>query len=537
MAAAALLALIPNILHGTVGFQQFGYRFSIDAQPFLVALAVAGAARSGNTWRSRPSWLVRRGRDAVDRDQRLRDGRDHAVRVLAVTRSIAGGEPPATPLQADRRAHLAIAGLITLGVALRLLTLRSPGFPSDVGTFQAWAEQLARVGAGRLLRARLFRRLPTGIPLRPVALRRGLRRRAASSRGEGREHPGRYRDRDRCGDDRVASRWSWERDVGRGSVVAQSRRDLRRSVLGTDRRRRLAAALRGAGRGGARPLRDRRSARGTCRDGEASVRHRGRPHHRRCADRAGPVRAVAAAGPRRSRRRGDRARARGAIQGRRSGAHRPREEGSRDLSVHVAVRVQRLVDRRRLLAARRSLRRVRPRAARRGPPSGVLAAVVASRHRDIPRGGRDRGLRLLLPPDPGARAVSLPRVRAAAPARRHARAPPLAVRRAGAHLRALALLRIHALRPERSEVAGVARDHALLPERPDPHRARHARDRRSHRLAAHARRSSPAKLVRRRSLKRRRSPRRRAPRGNCPRLSQEAAHRRGGTSPSRCSSR
>jgi Gpi18-like mannosyltransferase/predicted membrane-bound dolichyl-phosphate-mannose-protein mannosyltransferase len=48
----------------------------------------------------------------------------------------------------DRRAHLAIAGLVTLGVALRLLTLRSPGFPSDVGTFQAWAEHMVQVGPG-----------------------------------------------------------------------------------------------------------------------------------------------------------------------------------------------------------------------------------------------------------------------------------------------------------------------------------------------------------------------------------------------------
>jgi hypothetical protein len=57
VAAAALLALIPDIFHGTVGFQQFGYRFSLDAQPFLVALAVAGDARRDTTWRSRPSWL------------------------------------------------------------------------------------------------------------------------------------------------------------------------------------------------------------------------------------------------------------------------------------------------------------------------------------------------------------------------------------------------------------------------------------------------------------------------------------------------
>jgi predicted membrane-bound dolichyl-phosphate-mannose-protein mannosyltransferase/Gpi18-like mannosyltransferase len=63
-------------------------------------------------------------------------------------RSIAGGEPPATSLQADRRAHLAIAGLIAFGVAIRLLTLRSPGFVTDVGTFQAWAEHMVQVGPG-----------------------------------------------------------------------------------------------------------------------------------------------------------------------------------------------------------------------------------------------------------------------------------------------------------------------------------------------------------------------------------------------------
>jgi hypothetical protein len=57
VAAAALLALVPDIFHGTVGFQQFGYRFSLDAQPFLVALALAGDARRDHIWRSRPSWL------------------------------------------------------------------------------------------------------------------------------------------------------------------------------------------------------------------------------------------------------------------------------------------------------------------------------------------------------------------------------------------------------------------------------------------------------------------------------------------------
>ena len=48
--------------------------------------------------------------------------------------------------RADRRAHLAIGGIILMGVLLRLLVLRSPGFPSDVGTFMAWAERLVQLG-------------------------------------------------------------------------------------------------------------------------------------------------------------------------------------------------------------------------------------------------------------------------------------------------------------------------------------------------------------------------------------------------------
>ena len=57
LAIAAGLALLPNVLHGTVGFAQFGYRFSIDAQPFLVALAVSGDAYRAGAWRARPSLL------------------------------------------------------------------------------------------------------------------------------------------------------------------------------------------------------------------------------------------------------------------------------------------------------------------------------------------------------------------------------------------------------------------------------------------------------------------------------------------------
>jgi len=57
VALCAGLALLPDILHGTVGFAQFGYRFSIDAQPFLIALALAGDARTHGGWRGRPSFL------------------------------------------------------------------------------------------------------------------------------------------------------------------------------------------------------------------------------------------------------------------------------------------------------------------------------------------------------------------------------------------------------------------------------------------------------------------------------------------------
>ena len=56
-ALAAALALVPDVTHGTIGFAQFGYRFSIDAQPFLVALAVTGDAVAGGVWRRRPSVL------------------------------------------------------------------------------------------------------------------------------------------------------------------------------------------------------------------------------------------------------------------------------------------------------------------------------------------------------------------------------------------------------------------------------------------------------------------------------------------------
>jgi dolichyl-phosphate-mannose-protein mannosyltransferase len=68
----------------------------------------------------------------------------------------------------DHRAQLAIAGLIALGVLLRLLVLRSVGFPVDVSTFGAWAEHLVRVGPAAFYSPDYFRDYPPDYP--PVYL-------------------------------------------------------------------------------------------------------------------------------------------------------------------------------------------------------------------------------------------------------------------------------------------------------------------------------------------------------------------------------
>lgn len=51
LALAAALPLVPDLLHGNVGWTQFGYRFALDAQPFLLPLAALGAA-----WRPQSGW-------------------------------------------------------------------------------------------------------------------------------------------------------------------------------------------------------------------------------------------------------------------------------------------------------------------------------------------------------------------------------------------------------------------------------------------------------------------------------------------------
>src|SRR5207248_2524715 len=87
---------------------------------------------------------------ARGRAERLRDGRDHPLRLLAMTD------------RRRRRANLAILGLVVAGVVLRLLVTRAQGFPSDVGTFMAWAEKLAAVGPSRFYEPGYFSDYPPG---------------------------------------------------------------------------------------------------------------------------------------------------------------------------------------------------------------------------------------------------------------------------------------------------------------------------------------------------------------------------------------
>ena len=63
---------------------------------------------------------------------------------------------------ARRRANIAIAVIVIVGVVLRLLVTRTTGFPSDVGTFMAWAEKLASVGPARFYEPGYFSDYPPG---------------------------------------------------------------------------------------------------------------------------------------------------------------------------------------------------------------------------------------------------------------------------------------------------------------------------------------------------------------------------------------
>src|SRR5438067_8215371 len=60
----------------------------------------------------------------------------------------------------DRHARLAVAGVIALGVVIRLLAVRARGFPTDVGTFEAWAGRHAQIGPGRFYEPGYFSDYP-----------------------------------------------------------------------------------------------------------------------------------------------------------------------------------------------------------------------------------------------------------------------------------------------------------------------------------------------------------------------------------------
>ena len=63
---------------------------------------------------------------------------------------------------ARREASLILWGAIALGLVLRLLVFRGQGFPSDVGTFMAWAERMADGGPGAFYAPGYFSDYPPG---------------------------------------------------------------------------------------------------------------------------------------------------------------------------------------------------------------------------------------------------------------------------------------------------------------------------------------------------------------------------------------
>ena len=63
---------------------------------------------------------------------------------------------------AGREALLWLWAAIAAGIVLRLLVFRGSGFPSDVGTFMAWAERLASVGPAKFYDPAYFSDYPPG---------------------------------------------------------------------------------------------------------------------------------------------------------------------------------------------------------------------------------------------------------------------------------------------------------------------------------------------------------------------------------------
>ncbi len=57
--ALSCIALVPDALFGTVGFEQYGYRRSLDIEPFLLALLAVGGGWTGSGWLPWGSTLFR----------------------------------------------------------------------------------------------------------------------------------------------------------------------------------------------------------------------------------------------------------------------------------------------------------------------------------------------------------------------------------------------------------------------------------------------------------------------------------------------
>lgn len=58
IALSAGLAAVPGLVFATTGWDQYGYRYSLDVQPFLIALVAVGASWNGSGW-SKPSGIFR----------------------------------------------------------------------------------------------------------------------------------------------------------------------------------------------------------------------------------------------------------------------------------------------------------------------------------------------------------------------------------------------------------------------------------------------------------------------------------------------
>ena len=343
---------------------------------------------------------------------------------------------------------------------------------------------------GRLLRARLFQRLPARVPVRAVAAGLHRSRRPAAFRGQGDQHPGRHRHRAPARAARAPPRGRGGGGPRGRDLDAAARDDLRRSVLGPGRRGWDTAVPRGPAGRRLPPLGDRRTVRGHRDHDQAAVRPCPRRHHRRRGRRAGSAPRPTAGAPRGGRRARCDDRPGAAFRHDAGCIHRTGTQCLRHLPVLIALCVQRLVHRLGFLERRQRL--VHPgRDPARGRPVGLRrAALVAPRQCRAVRLCRRGGHGFLLSPYSRARALSLPGARPPPSVRGHAAGDPRAVPGPSRRVLRDPVFRVHPLLAERSAGAGVARRDAVRPEWPDRPGTRVHRDRGPAVLAARTRRGS-----------------------------------------------